>query len=64
MKKLLTLFTSALCCVSSNFALAHPGHQVDGMIGQAGHAFTSVDYFLGALLVSVVIYQIIRRQNK
>lgn len=64
MKKLLTLFTSAICYTGNNLALAHPGHQVDSMVGQAAHAFTSVDYLLGVLIVSVVVYQIIRRHNR
>ena len=64
MKKLIILFTSTFCYIGSSLALAHPGHEVAGMIGQAGHAFTSADYFLGALLVSVVVYQIIRHYNR
>jgi hypothetical protein len=64
MKKLITLFTSALLYTGNNLVLAHPGHQVDTMVGQAAHAFTSVDYFLGALLVSVVVYQIIRHHKR
>jgi hypothetical protein len=61
MKKLFTFLTAALSYLASGIVLAHPGHEAGSVLGQAAHAFSAMDYFLGSLLLGLVIYHLIKR---
>jgi hypothetical protein len=60
MNKLFTTLAGTLAYFGGSLALAHPGHQVEGVIGQAGHSFSAADFILLSLLAAIVIYSLIK----
>ena len=60
MNKLYSFFTGALLALTGSNASAHPGHEVTGVIGQTGHSFSLVGYIVGTMLISYLIYKLIK----
>ena len=63
MKALLKLITGTTLLIGSSFAMAHPGHQGGSLLADVGHSFSGIDYFLGLLVVCVLIYNIFKRTD-
>lgn len=63
MKALLKLITGTILLIGSNLAMAHPGHQGESLLADVGHSFSRMDYFLGLLVVCVLIYNFIKRTD-
>ena len=61
MNKFYNFFTGALLSLLGSNAFAHPGHEVTGIIGQTGHSFSLADYMIGTMLVSYLIYKLIKK---
>ena len=63
MKTLFKLISGVTLFIGSKLALAHPGHEAGGMLADVGHAFSAIDYFLGAVLTCALIYHLIKRTD-
>ena len=61
MNKLYTFFTGAFLLLAGSNASAHPGHEVTGIVAQTGHSFSPAEYVIGTILVSYLIYQLIKK---
>ena len=63
MKNLQTFITGSLLYIAGSNAIAHPGHEVAGILGQAAHSFSLMDFVVGSALISYLIYQIIKKTS-